>query len=217
MTKPIRRLNQSQRFPSNTDTGKTIRQDDREPRESLVGPGAASVRKPTFINKLTEAFLGDETSGVADYVLYDVIVPAVKATITELVTGSLEMALFGRKTHRGGSGSQIRRVGSRSYTQYGGYGINQNRGEEYPSRGRGKPAFDQIVFKDRPEAEDVLAFLTDLTIQYGQASVADFYDLSGITASFVDDRSGWTDLAEAYTVRVRDGYIIQLPRPQMLD
>ena len=49
--------------------------------------------------------------------------------------------------------------------------------------------------------------------QYQIVSVADLYDLAGITCrSYTANKYGWTDLQSAKVVRTRDGYILQLPR-----
>ena len=82
---------------------------------------------------------------------------------------------------------------------------------------RARHDFDEIILETRGEAEEVLSHLVDLTIDYQQATVADLYDLVGITSNFTDNKYGWTDLRSASVTRVRDGYLINLPRTQILD
>ena len=53
--------------------------------------------------------------------------------------------------------------------------------------------------------------------QYGVVKVADMYDAAGLTAPFTANKYGWTSLRNAETVRVRDGYIIKLPKAMPLD
>mgnify|MGYP006874877087 FL=1 len=48
-------------------------------------------------------------------------------------------------------------------------------------------------------------------------SVADLYDLVGITGKVTDNNFGWTDLRNASVTRDRDGYLINLPRAIALD
>ena len=72
--------------------------------------------------------------------------------------------------------------------------------------------FDDIILDSRGEAEDVLSRMDELIDNYGIVSVADFYDLCGITGSYTDNKYGWTDIRSAQVVRVRDGYKIKLPR-----
>jgi hypothetical protein len=56
-----------------------------------------------------------------------------------------------------------------------------------------------------------------LTFDYGQASISDLYELVGITANFTDNKWGWTDLRSSSVSRARDGYLLNLPRPILLD
>ena len=53
--------------------------------------------------------------------------------------------------------------------------------------------------------------------EFGMASVLNLYDLIGVTAPFTADKYGWTDIRNATAVRVRDGYLLKLPRVMPLD
>jgi hypothetical protein len=52
---------------------------------------------------------------------------------------------------------------------------------------------------------------------YGIVSVADFYDLVGITGNYTDNKYGWNNIHSASIVRVREGYMIKLPRALALN
>lgn len=52
---------------------------------------------------------------------------------------------------------------------------------------------------------------------YGMVSVADLYDLIGVTGNYTDNKYGWTDIRSASVVRVRDGYIVKMPKAMPLD
>jgi hypothetical protein len=210
-------------FPSNSKTRKSIDQQDTEEKpEKLqkIITGGVKTKKRSFGKKMAETFLEDDTKSVTSYILHDVLIPAAKAMISDMVGGGIEMLLFGER--RRGS-SSIRRDGSRSYTSYGSYYRSDSRdnrppsGREISKTARARHEFDDVVLDTRGEAEDVLSRLVDLTMDYGQATVADLYDLVGITGSFTDNKWGWTDLRSASVSRVRDGYLINLPRTQPLD
>ena len=49
------------------------------------------------------------------------------------------------------------------------------------------------------------------------ATIGDLYDLVGMTGDFTDNKWGWDNLSRASTTRVRDGYILVLPRPVVID
>ena len=59
--------------------------------------------------------------------------------------------------------------------------------------------------------------MDDILEKYGMVSVADLYDLVGVTGNYTDNKYGWTNLSNAEIVRVRDGYQIKLPRARVLD
>ena len=72
--------------------------------------------------------------------------------------------------------------------------------------------FKEIIFESRKSAEEVLYQMDQILQVYTVVTVADFYDLSGITPSFFDARYGWTNLKAAEVIRVRYGYKIKLPK-----
>lgn len=79
---------------------------------------------------------------------------------------------------------------------------------EYPC-----PVSTELVFESRRDTDKVLDELEGVINSYGVASVADFYDLAGeVCRTYSANVYGWTDIRTAKVVRVREGYIIQLPR-----
>ena len=73
-----------------------------------------------------------------------------------------------------------------------------------------------MVFTNKWEAEDVVAHLVDMILEYGEATVRSFYELSNIEADYTDDRYGWTNLRDAYVERTRNGYVIVFPQTRPL-
>ena len=71
---------------------------------------------------------------------------------------------------------------------------------------------DDIILESRGEAEDVLERMDELIATYQLVSVADFYDLVGVSGNYTDNKYGWTDIRNASVIRVRDGYMIKLPK-----
>ena len=57
----------------------------------------------------------------------------------------------------------------------------------------------------------------DLVNSYDSATVADFYDLVGITSEFTDNKWGWTNLHGSRVIRARDGYLLDLPKPEPVE
>jgi hypothetical protein len=59
--------------------------------------------------------------------------------------------------------------------------------------------------------------MDDIIERYRMVSVADLFDLVGESCSFTDQKYGWTNLRNAEVVRVRDGYMIKLPKALPFD
>lgn len=180
------------------------------------------VRKKGFLQRISEAIFGSGTENVGQYILSDVLVPAAKTTIQDMVTSGIEMLLFGettgrRRSHRDG--------GKRSYGSY----FNMSR-DRYGSRDdyrrhevRRVPGYhnrlDDISFEGRDDANLVLEMLEERLEEYGQVSIADFYEIAGLEAisEFTDHGWGWTNLSRAQVVRTKAGYEIDFPKPKELE
>ncbi|MCX7817551.1 MAG: hypothetical protein N2317_08620 [Syntrophales bacterium] len=209
-TKPIR-----MDFPSNSHKSRQEKEETKKVEKVVTGPVVA--RKKSLGKRVLETFIGDDINSVGSYILHDVLIPAAKATITDMVQGGIEMFLYGER-----KGSRTRRENGRSYVSYNSYSSSSPRRDDrdrrdISSKNRARHSFDDIILSSRGEAEEVLSNLVDLVLDYGQASVSDLYELVGITANFTDNKYGWTDLASASVSRVRDGYMINLPKPVLLD
>lgn len=75
---------------------------------------------------------------------------------------------------------------------------------------------DEIVFMTRVEAEEVLTQMFDILDRFEAVKVADLWELVGQSSNYTDNRYGWTDLQGTNVMRTRGGYLIDLPRPELL-
>lgn len=203
-------------YPSNSNKKKEKR-DLPEKKVKKIIDGNVVQKKKSFSKRLAETFFGDDVPSVSAYIIHDVIIPATKSTISDMVSGGIEMLLFGETR-----GSRTRRDKGKSYVSYSNYynrdGKRDERRDRDTSRtNRARHNFDDIILETRGDAEEVLSHLVDLTEDYGMASVADLYDLVGITANFTDNKYGWENLSTASISRVRSGYLIDLPKTILLD
>jgi hypothetical protein len=186
---------------------------DKKKVRRVVRKGGVKRRKKSVI----ENFLGDDTRSVGNYVLYDVLVPAAKNTIQEMIEKGIEMLLFGETRSSRSRSSSRRDEGRTSIVSYGSFYKDRDRRE--PPRSNGRFNLDDIVFRSSREAETVLEEMVDLLDQYEQVTVQDYFELAGIDekVSWVHNKWGWDNLARAYTTHVRGGYAIVLPKPIELD
>lgn len=177
-----------------------------EKRVEKVIKGKAKVKK-NEMRKLTDVFIQEDVSNVKNYIVMDVIVPAVKKAIYDLVVGTLDMSLYGG---RGGGGKRST-ADKVSYRDYNGMSRRDERTYNSNRTASGY-SYDDIVVDTRGEAETVLMRLDEVMEEYECVRVADLYDLVGVTGNYTDNNYGWTNIRNAEVVRVRDGYKIKMPR-----
>lgn len=191
-----------------------------EPTEAprVQGPvisGGAVERKEPLRKKFLQAYAGDSAQSVGQYLLMDVVVPSTKNLISDLVTQGINRILYGSSRSSG-----VRTVsGQPSYGKYFNGGASsqpQQTPAQFSQQARANHSFGEIVLQTRADAELVIDSLRELIEQYGNAKVVDLYRLVSISSDFTDQKYGWTNLARAGVLQVREGYLLDLPRPEVL-
>lgn len=76
---------------------------------------------------------------------------------------------------------------------------------------------DDIIFATHSEADEALFELKERAGKYEYVTVADLQEIAGLKASPMDEKYIWTraDLKHGCIVRIRDGFMVSLPRPVM--
>lgn len=182
-----------------------------EKRVEKVVTGKAKTKK-NDVRKFTDVFISEDASNVKSYIFMDVLVPAIKKAISDIVTDGIDMILYG-----GTGGGRKSRSSSRvSYRSY--YDDDRRRdSKDRDSRARNRFDYEDIVFESRGEAELVREQMVELIDRYGFVTVADMYDMADLTAPYTANKYGWTNIRSAEPVRTRDGYILKLPKAMMID
>lgn len=163
-----------------------------------------AVKKKNSVRKFTDTFISEDIHNVKSYVVMDVLVPAIKKAVSDIVTNGIEMILYGET--RGKRSSSASSISYRSY-----YDDRRDDRRESRSRSYGYN-YEDVVLESRVEAEEVIARMEELIDMYGVVSVADLYDLTNISGNYTDNKYGWTNIRNAEVIRVRDGYLIKLPK-----
>jgi len=195
---------------------KTTAKKERAKLSSVVTTGKVEAKKPTIKSKLADVFLSEERGNVGQYLIFDVLIPAIKDTVYNLGRAALDISFYGesrRYTNQSQTGSTY------NYSSY--YKPNYSQPQRNQPSDRyahihreGVFQFDTIVFGMRAEAQEVLDCLVMRIVDSDYATVADLYDLIGRTADFTLERWGWYNLDTAYVTNVRGGFVIRLPKPQ---
>lgn len=211
-------------FPGNSrreNSAPEPKKDESKNIEAIV-TGEVVRRKRPVGKRLIETFLGDSARNVVKHVLMEVLLPAAKDMVADAVSQGVERLIFGEAR------STSRRTGARpggpsgyvSYNRFSGSNSSlpprREENRNLSNRARSQHEFDEIVLATRVEAEAVIDRLFDLIDRYGMASLSDLYSLVGVTAKFTDEAWGWTDIRGARIVRIRDGYLLDLPKPEEL-
>ena len=182
-------------------------QETSEKRVEKVISGTAKTKK-NEVRKFRDVFISEDISNVKSYVLMDVLVPAIKNAIVDIVTDGVNMIF--------GTGSGRKKTSGSNYVSYRDYSRESKRNDNRVSSGRF--AYDDILFPSRGEADAVLEQMDAIIEEYGYVTVADMYDMADLNAPYTGNRYGWTSVRRAEIVRVRGGdYIIKLPRAMPID
>ena len=195
-------------YPSNSHKA---REEVAEKKVEKVVSGKTSTKKKSGMRKLSDTFLSEDVSNVKSYIFSEVLLPAAKKLVSDIVTNGTNMLLYGEIKNKKGNSSKV------SYSRY--YDDRRDRSRDYRSPVvRNNFDYDEIIFETRGDAEAVLDAMYDILNQYKVVSVAELYDLASITThNYTCNNYGWIDLRGSSVVHVRDGYILKLPRALAID
>ena len=181
-----------------------------------VTSGVVKVKKKSETRKFIDNLMGDQVQDIKSSIKNDYIIPAIRNTIWDVFTNTLDMILFG-----GSGGGRSRRRSTSNKISYNSlYDDRRSDSRRYDDR-RERPRsgydYDELVLETRGEAQAVLNAMDNIMDEYKIVSVADMYDLIGETCPYTAYKYGWTNIRNAEIVRVHDGYIIRMPKAMPID
>lgn len=197
-----------ERFPSNSADRRVEEvAEPRRPRVRQIAKGHHRQR-----SRLRQELVTEDVRTVGSDVMSDVILPAVKDLVFDIVSESFSRVLFGRSR----TPSRSRSASYTSYQQS--YpGSTPYSSARQPATVRAyRPAWEPVVVATRQEASLVLQSMAEIRDEYGSVSVADLYGLIGITPEYTDENRGWTNPGVFEGVHIRrtsGGYLLNLPEP----
>lgn len=177
-----------------------------EKKVEKVVSGKVKTKK-NEVRKFTDIFIAEDVGNVKQYIFMDVLVPALKKAVSDIVRDGVDMLLYGE------SGRSKRSGGNGNYVSYRSYSDpRDNDRYNHRERSSSRLNYDDLIFENRGQADLVLDSMNDIIDTYGFVTVADLYDLCDLTAPYTGCDYGWTRLGSAEPVRTRDGYVLKLPR-----
>lgn len=191
---------------------------DQPEKIERVTSGEAIQRKRGIGRQFKETFIAGSARGAFDYVVMEVVIPAVRDTMADAIQSGFERLIFGESRTRR-SGSSPPSYSNVGHVNYQGMSSNKPQTSRMLSRqSRARHDFGEIVLQNRREAEEVIDRMYDVLARYGSVTVATLYELTGIQASHTDEKWGWTSLAGSKAARQRNGgFLLDLPDPEPLD
>lgn len=211
-----------QEFPGNSQKARTRSEAppiEERPKIKRVTTVDAERKKRGLGRKFKDTFVIGSTRDAADYMIVDVIVPAIKDTIIDALQGGVERLFNGesprtRRSLRSSAYSNVPRVDYQSQYKSPTAPPAQR---TLSRRSRALQDFGEIIIESRTEANEVIEQLFEILSRFGMVHVADLYEMTGVQSSHVDHKWGWTSLRGAKAVRMRDGrFLIDLPEPSLL-
>ena len=188
---------------------------EEKKRVEKVVTGKAKVKKKNEISKLKDVFVSEDAHNVGSYIFMDVLVPAIKKAVSDIVRDGIDMILYG-SSGRSKNSSSSSRVSYRSYYD------DRNRDRDRYSSGTIRAGsgfhYDDIIFETRQEAEAAIDQMDEIIERYGFVTVADYYDMADLSAPYTSNKYGWTTIRNAEVVRAREGgYTLKLPKALPID
>lgn len=194
-------------------------QNERKAMTKVVGNSAKRRKKP-LTERIAVAMLGpDGITGVGRYLSHEIVLPAVKDIVVNAFSSGIQMLVYGKESRT-----------TTNYRNSYGRGVTRNRqpvnyqksyrsssnvtsDPDFGDHGTGRGTFnsDEYIIDTRMEALQVLDGLKQQLQEYGTVSVADFFDLIGVSTNYTDNNYGWTNLATASIVMVHGGVALRLP------
>lgn len=217
-------------FPPNSHTKREVRTtrsvekaEAPEKKEvAQIAKGKVTRRKKPLYRQFLDSFRPEDNRGFLEYTVLEVIVPGIKDNLADAATTAIEHALG-----VGGSRPSSRRRrggGGGGYTSYNRMSSGRSRDPRDRDRDRddrrsSRESVDhtEVVFDSRVEAEEILETMYEMMSKYDAVTRRDLLSMAGEPHSFTDEDWGWTDLRGARVHRVREGYLLDLPRPEALD
>lgn len=196
------------------------------PEPEKIVTGRVLERKKSLGSKFREQFVGDDARSVWAHLLLDVIIPSTKNLLYDMVVEGARRKLYGGAgPSRPLTGRFAQGPTPVNYTAYSSQAPGRvsspdpagSAQRELARQKRSMMDMTGVILETREEGLMVLDRLTDMIEQYGAAQVVDFYAMVGLPRDFTDVKYGWTSLASAQVRQIPEGFLLDLPKPRILE
>lgn len=205
-------------YPSNSNK----KRPPEEKLESVVVNKVVAGKKPLG-KRMRDVFFAGDGRGAANSVISDVIIPQIKDMAAEAVKEVIERLLFGDRGYSHRRSGPYRPSTPTHHTNYSARYSGRPHTSRPPIREDGPNAslrtddIEYIVLGSRNEAYEVLDRMNATIEKYEKVSIADLKSLINWSADLADQDWGWENLEHAQIRKERNGFSLNLPKPQPLD
>lgn len=169
----------------------------------------SGIKKKSFMKRMKETFIAEDVGDVGDYILHNVLIPAIKRGIVESVNNGISRLLLGGSSNVYSSNSTY---GQGSYISYNSIS-NVVRSNSQEMRARSIYDYQNWSFKTYEAADKVLHDMIELIDIYKCVSISEYYQLIGKSTTSADNNYGWTNLFTTDILPDGDGWYINFPKP----
>lgn len=180
-----------------------------------VVTGVVKKRKKNLIERLVVGIIGpDGLPAVGSYLLKEVIGPSLIQLTAESAKSAIDMMLYkGQGGRPGATPSQPSRVAMRPHTNYASHYAMPPQQVATPVNRHVSGRVVDYTIADRNEGYTVIQSLQAMAEAYNVVSLADYYDMIGVTSQYTDYNFGWdaSAISQVALMPVAGGYVIKFP------
>lgn len=202
-------------YKGNSKIYKEPQPEEKKKIEKVI-QGEANIKKKSIGRKVSDTFIKEDFGNVKNYIVTEVIIPNIIDLISETLHNTVDMMFHGEASYNRRRSSNYNNSRVNYNTIFKNDPRNNTQQQSYRSV-VGRNSLDDIILDSRADAEDILNAMMDALEDYKMVSVADLYDMLGKSTIFTQNNIGWFDLTGARIERVREGYLLKLPRPTNLN
>jgi len=219
-------------YQGNSKIDREIAAEEETPKEERKIQKIEGVKvvktKKSIGKRIKEGFGGNDMQSVGTYLMWDVLVPAARDLVFDIIIEGARGSLYGDASRRPTSSIGSNRsgiVGSNNTsrvrtTNYNGISRAQSapvQSNNMTSRDKSQFDFSDLVLDSRIKAEEIILKMNDALEEFGLVSVAEFYDALEISGNgFTDQKYGWNaETFQGARVRpARGGFLLDIPQPR---
>lgn len=188
---------------------KIINGSARVSEESQTGDIQQKPKGKFKIGKIIRTIFegSDDMGAIADYLLDDVLLPALKKALSEAGRGAWDKLIY--RDHKPSSTTKVEPIG------YSGI-FERKSGSSSQARGTAKPRFGTLTLDNIDDCKMLLANMQAIIDRNGTVSVLQLYDMAGQnTDVYTAQKYGWANIDTARIIKTDDGWRLDMPIPML--